>query len=159
MFAVHQTKHNSNQLSCEYIRGFIESQGVFGFSTGARRIDGTKYKIPAFIITVNEQDRDFLEKIKNTLGFKNEIYIQKGFQKDGIKRNEKAQLIIRDFEQLKDIIIPLCYKKLKGNKAKQFNDWMEKLGCDQNVSERYKSLYRLYKWGVYNKPKFAELFK
>lgn len=154
-------------ISNEYIRGLVEGEGSFTFHTTSKRADGTRYKLPAFVISLHTRDKYLLEMVRDKLGLKSKIYnrvprvnIQNA--KTGVKylSERQAILAVRDFEQLKDIIIPFFYKRLKGYKGKQFVEWLEKIGSDPGISDRFKSLYRLYKWGVYDKlPKFTEKFK
>ncbi len=158
---------DTNDISNEYIRGLVEGEGSFTFSTSIKRADGTRYKLPAFVISLHIRDKHLLEAVRDRLGLKSKIYyraprttIQNA--KTGTKylSERQAILVIRDFKQLKDIIIPFFYKKLVGYKGIQFTAWLEKMGSDPDVSDRYKSLYRLYKWGAYDKfPKFTEKFK
>ena len=148
------------KLSYEYIRGLVDGEGCFSFYPGARRGNGVKYRVPAFIIAMNVRDTDLIQGIKETLGLRNKLYIRRPSNKDGYKRDEAIVLVVREFDQLKDIIIPLFYKKLKGYKGKQLIDWLEKIGGDPNITNRFKSLYRLYKWGMYDShPKFINKFK
>ncbi len=94
----------------------------------------------------------------DSLGLKSKIYNRPAWRGDGVNRGRSVILIVRDFQQLKDIIIPLFYKKLKGHKGKQFIEWLEKIGSDPDISDRFKSLYRIYKWGIYDGPKFLNRF-
>jgi len=154
-------------ISNEYIRGLVEGEGSFTFHTGRKKSDGRKPKIPAFVISMHIRNKDLLNKIKQKLGIKNKIYyrpprmnIQNVVTQKQYLSERNAILVVRDFIQLKDIIIPFFYKKLAGYKGGQFIAWLEKIGNDPDISDRYKSLYRLYKWGVYDKlPKFTEKFK
>ena len=66
-------------------------------------------------------------------------------------------MIVREFGQLKNIIVPFFYKRLKGNKGKQFEQWLEKIGSDPDVSETFKFIYKIYKAGFYDKnPKYLD---
>jgi len=155
------------EISNEYIRGLVEGEGSFTFSTTRKRVDGTRYKLPAFVISLHIRDKNLLEMVRDKLGLKSKIYcraprvmIQNA--KTGAKYLSERQviLVVRDFQQLKDIIIPFFYKKLKGHKGEQFTEWLEKIGNDPGVSDRFKSLYRLYRWGMYDElPKLTEKFK
>ena len=152
-------KQLNQKISYEYIRGLVEGEGCFSFCTSPNIKNGKRSRIPAFIISMHERDENLLRLVRDTLGLKNKVYNYKSFQKDGIKRGRKVVLIVREFKQLKDIIIPFLYKKLVGHKRKQFDEWLEKIGNDPQVPDRFKSLYRLYKWGIYDKlPKFKEKF-
>lgn len=151
-------KHDINILSYEYIRGLVEGEGCFTFCPGYRKAIG-KYKIPTFTIALHERDFSLLQKLKYTLGLKNKIYIHQPKSNDGYNRGPKAILMVRDFQQLKDIIIPLFYKKLNGYKNQQFMEWLERIGQNPDVSNRYKALYRIYKFGIYDQPKFMEKYK
>lgn len=154
-------------ISNEYIRGLVEGEGSFTFSTTRKRADGTRYKLPAFAISLNIRDKKILEGIRDKLGLKAKIYyrapeinIINAKTGKSYLSGRQAILVIRDFEQLKDVIIPFFYKKLKGYKGVQFIQWLEKIGSDPGVSDRFKSLYRLYKWGMYDAhSKFTEKFK
>lgn len=153
-----QGLQKNRKLSYEYIRGLIEGEGCFTFHPGWTRSNGRKSRFPAFALSMHERDKELIEMVRNTLGLKNKVYIQNSYQKDGYKRGRKATLVVRDFEQLKNIIIPLFHKKLKGYKSKQFIFWLEKIGNDSDISDRYKSLHRIYKWGIYDEPKFINKF-
>lgn len=108
---------------------------------------------------MHERDFDLLNAVKETLGLKGRIYNFKPWIGDGSNRGRKVVLVVRNFKELKDIIIPLFYKKLKGYKGKQMTDWLEKIGSNPDVTDRYKSLYRLYKWGAFdNDPSFKNKF-
>lgn len=143
------------QLSYEYIRGITEGEGCFTFCAVGTRESGRK-KLPAFVLAMNKRDKELLAKVKEALGLKNKVYeYGPRFRKDGYKRGGMAVLIVRDFGQLKNIIVPLFYKKLRGNKAKQFEEWLEKIGTDPVVSDTYKFIYKIYKAGFYDRnPKF-----
>lgn len=154
-------------ISNEYIRGLIEGEGSFTFHVGSKKSNGRKYRMPAFVISMHIRDKDLLDKVRQKLGLKVKIYyrepsinIQNAKTQKKYLSERSAILVVRDFIQLKDIIIPFFYKKLVGHKGIQFIAWLEKIGSDPDVSDRYKSLYRLYKWGMYDKlPKFTEKFK
>lgn len=145
-------------LSYDYIRGLIEGEGSFTFSTTVRTLaDGTKKRerIPAFTIGMHERDEKLLRKVRDTLGLTNRVYNYKPSNKDGYNRGRKAFLIVREFGSLKNVIIPFFYNKLVGNKAIQFNQWLERIGSDPSVAESFKLLYRLHKSGYYERnPKF-----
>ena|SRR3989344_4695362 len=153
-----QEKQNLPFISYEYIRGIIEGEGCFTFYPGSRKKDGIKYKLPAFVIAMHERDKNLIKIIRDTLGLRNSIYTRSPTNKDGYNRGKATVLVVREFDQLKDIIIPFFYKKLYGNKGKQFIEWLEKIGSDPNVSNRYKSLYRIYKFGIYDKQEFLKKF-
>jgi hypothetical protein len=101
------------------------------------------------------------------MGLKNKLYYKvPGVNIQNAKTGKKylsgrqAILVVRDFKQLRDIIIPFFYKKLVGYKGVQFAEWLEKIGSDPCISDRFRSLYNLYKIGVYdNDPKFTEKFR
>ncbi|MBI2628219.1 MAG: LAGLIDADG family homing endonuclease [Candidatus Niyogibacteria bacterium] len=137
-------------LSYDYIRGLIEGEGTFTFDTRKQQ-NGTKLKIPTFALSMHIRDEDLIEAVRDTLRLKNKIYIYDHQKKDGYHRGPKAILIVREFPQLKNIIVPFFYKKLKGNKGRQFISWLEKIGTDPDVSKLFKLIYRLYKAGYYDK--------
>lgn len=154
-------------ISNEYIRGLIDGEGSFTFHTNRKKADGIRYKLPAFVISLHIRDINLLKAVRDKMGLKNKIYYRPpriAIQnvKNGNKyiSERQAILAVRDFKQLKNIIIPFFYKRLNGYKGIQFMEWLEKIGSDPGVSDRFKSLYRLYKWGIYDKlPKFTEKFK
>lgn len=148
------------KLSYEYIRGLVEGEGTFTFSTSKRNMsDGSikNIKVPAFAIGMHERDEELLRSVRDVLGLKNRVYNYKSFNKDGYKRGRKAFLIVREFGQLKNIIVPFFYKRLKGNKGRQFEQWLEKIGNDPGVPETFRFIYKIYKAGFYDKnPKFYD---
>ena len=154
-------------ITNEYIRGLVEGEGSFTFHQTTKRADGSVYKLPAFIISMHFRDKDLLKMVRDKMGLKNKLYyrvprIQMQNAKTGKKYLSERQviLVVRDFEQLRDIIIPFFYKKLVGYKGAQFMEWIERIGAEPGISDRFKSLFRLYKLGVYdNDPKFTEKFK
>lgn len=154
-------------ISNEYIRGLVEGGGSFSFHTSRTGPNDKRCKMPAFVISMHIRNQILIEAIRDKLGLRAKIYHRSprmsiSYSKTGnIYLSERQTiLVVRDFEQLKDIIIPFFYKKLKGHKGKQFIEWLEKIGTDPDISDRYKSLYRMYKWGMYdNFPKFTEKFK
>lgn len=145
-------------LTYEYIRGLIDGEGCFSFHTSSKNKNGRRSRIPVFALAMHERDTELIVDLRNTLGLRNKVYNHKSSLSDGYNRGRKAVLFVRELDQLKDIIIPLCYKKLKGYKSKQFIIWLEKIGSDPDVSYRLKSLYRLYKWGFYDKEEKMKLF-
>ena len=145
------------ELSYEYIRGLTEGEGCFSFCTIGWS-SKPKIKIPTFVIGMSRRDKELLLKVKEALKLRNKVYeYGPRIRKDGYKRNGTAILIIRDIGQLKNIIVPLFYKKLRGNKAKQFSEWLEKIGSDPDVPRSYKFIYKIYKAGFYDKnPKYID---
>lgn len=142
-----------NRLSFDYIRGLVEAEGTFTFSTSYKY----RRKVPAFALKMHIRDKALLEKVRDTLGLKNKIYEYSYQRKDGSIRSPEAMLIVREIGRLKNIIVPLFYKKLKGYKGKQFEEWMEKIGRDPAIPENYKFIYTIYKAGFYDRnPKFMD---
>ena len=144
-----------NLLSFEYIRGLVEGEGSFTFST-------TKYvnksgdiiinKIRSFIIGMHERDEVLLNMVKETLGIRNKVYrFNPRVSHDVCKRGGMVVLTVREFGQLKNIIVPFFYNRLKGNKGKQFIEWLEKIGSDPEVSEHFRFIYKIYKSGFYDR--------
>jgi len=154
MFVAKQVQKQEKELSYDYIRGLIEGEGCFTFSTN-RSTDKNGYikirSVPAFAIGMHERDFNLLTSVRDKLKLKNRVYIYAQTQKDGFKRGKKAFLIVREYGNLKNIIIPLFYKKLFGNKKIQFEDWMEKIGSDPYISKKLKFIHFLYLSGYYEK--------
>ncbi|MEK7546854.1 MAG: LAGLIDADG family homing endonuclease [Patescibacteria group bacterium] len=141
------------KLSYEFIRGFIESKGTFTFSSNNK----IHRKVPAFAIKTNIRNKELIEKIRDSMGLENKVYEYNHQKNDGYKREPQAMLIVREFGQLKNIIVPFFYKRLKGNKGKQFEQWLENIGNDPAVPETFKFIYKIHKAGFYDKnPKFVD---
>jgi len=144
------------ELTNDYIRGLIDGEGSFTFTTRLNR-DGTKVKIPAFQLKMRIKDKDLVEGVRDYLGLKNKVYVYYHPGKDGYNRGAIAMLIVRDFGSLKNIIIPFFYGRLAGYKAMQFDQWLENISEDPMVPESYNLLYRLHKSGFYREnPKFTD---
>lgn len=145
----------SREISYDYIRGLTDGEGCFTFTTSGNVTldDGSivKVKIPAFVIAMNERDADLIAAIKNKLQLKNRIYNHKSSIKDGYNRGRMARLMVRDLGQLKNIIVPLFYKKLIGYKAIQFHEWIKKIESDPGVPKSFELIHKLYFCGFYDK--------
>ena len=157
-------EHRRINLSNEYIRGLVDGEGCFSFSTTTSTYMGKVFKrnVPAFIIQMHVRDRCLIEAVAKHLGLKNEVYMYPPYpnHKDSFNRGWSARLIVREFISLRDIIIPFFHNKLKGHKGEQFMVWLEKIGSDPNISDKFKSLYQLYKSGAYDAdPRFTEKFR
>ena len=141
-------------ITADYIRGLIDGEGCFSFCNIPQRNQyGNKIKLPAFILGMHERDKELIEQVRRYLGLKNKVYVLKSYTLDGVKRGKVARIIVRDFGELRDILIPFFYNKLIGYKGKQFIEWLEKIGHDPDVHQDYKVLYSLYKRGYFeNKP-------
>jgi hypothetical protein len=152
------SKHEKGRkMSYEYVRGLVDGEGCFTFQTNTEKY-GIR-RIPHFTIVMDERDENLLRMVRNSMGLRNKIY-NIPIRKNGEYVGRKAVLSVRDFKQIKDIVIPFFYMRLKGYKGTQFIEWIEKFGSDPDVPDRFKSLYRLYKWGAYDKePNFTERFK
>ena len=151
-------KSEAKKISYDYIRGLVEGEGCFTFSTSNQKLangEVIRRKIPAFAIAMHERDEELLRLIRNTLKLPNRIYKYKNDKKDGYKRGKITILIVREIGAIRTIIVPLFYKRLIGNKGRQFDAWMEKIGSDPEIPPKFKSVYHLYKTGFYDKyPKY-----
>lgn len=134
-------------VSNDYIRGLVEGEGCFTMCTHSNKKNF--YKIPTFCIQMHIRDRELIKTICNRLRLSNEIYEYQPSNKDGWNRGKTVRLVVREFESLKTKIIPFFYKKLRGNKGLQFEEWINKIGSDVLVSPKFKTLYDLYKLGYY----------
>ncbi len=146
----------TTEIKYEYIRGLIEGEGCFSFCSVPSFVkmpDGSfqRPRIPTFALNMHERDRELLIAINEKLSVKREIYYFKPYNKDGYNRGGTVRITIRDFGTLKNTIIPLFYNRLHGYKGIQFNNWLEKIGSDPLVPERYKLLYRLHKTGYFER--------
>ncbi|MCL4405437.1 MAG: hypothetical protein M1361_00570 [Patescibacteria group bacterium] len=157
-----QIGDTKTSLSEGYVRGLIDGEGYFAFSTspgGRRSVNGRvvtyKFRIPEFAIGMHERDANLIKGVRDTMGLSSVVHIYKSFDKDGCKRGRRAFMCVRDIGQIKNIIVPFFYDRLVGYKGTQFNEWLEKIGNDPDVQRRFKLVYRLHKPGFYNKnPKF-----
>jgi hypothetical protein len=143
------------RLSNDYIRGLTDGEGCFTFYPVKNKRAGmiVLQKIPAFVINMHARDRWLLTEIAEYLHLKSNLYIYKGWVSDGYKRGATARFIVRSAAEFKEIIIPFFYKKLAGFKAIQFKEWLETIGSDPAVPQRYKDLYELAKSGYWEGPK------
>lgn len=133
------------KISWDYIRGLIDGEGCFTFSKSG------KWKVPAFILRMNSRDRDLIIMIKNELGLKSKIYEYDYQKNDGSIRDGQSILIVREFPQIKNVIVPFFYKKLIGHKRKQFEKWINEIGSDPDISDRFKLIYRMCIAGFYDR--------
>jgi len=157
---------NRDKITKEYIRGIIESKGVFTFYTNsyATKKGIVKRKIPAFVLELNEKDIRLLEEMRNHLCLKHRIYKTKqpalisdsGAGRRAYPRSPKVRLCVRDFVSLKNIILPLLYKELIGYKGILFEEWLERIGKEENIPDDYRLIYRLYKSGFYENERISK---
>src|SRR3989344_8583331 len=139
------------KLTHDYIRGLIEGEGTFTFSTYKAR----ERKVPSFQLKMSVRDTALIQGVVDTLGLDSRVYVYNHQGHDGHERQRQAMLIVREIGNLKNIVVPFFYNQLAGNKAFQFEDWLECIGHDPWVPESYKIIYRLHKNGYYKKnPKF-----
>jgi len=134
------------EISYEYIRGLIEGEGCFSFSPN--KASGTM--VPSFTIRMHIRDKKLITMMRDKLNLKNKIYEYNYPGKDGYHRGPTITLIVREIGNLKNTIVPLCYKKLVGNKAVSFEKWIENIGSDPRVTNPYKFIYKLYQSGFYD---------
>ena len=144
-------------ISDEYIRGLTEGEGTFTFYTTSKLInlgqEEKRLKRPAFAIKMHERDKSLLNSVADSLNLRGNIYHNGPYRYDRYgSRNNAAQvsLIVRDVLELRNIIIPLFYKKLHGNKGKQFINWLEKMSGEEMTTESHY-LHNLYKKGFFDK--------
>ncbi|KKU94480.1 MAG: hypothetical protein UY26_C0001G0032 [Candidatus Jorgensenbacteria bacterium GW2011_GWA1_48_13] len=140
------------ELSYDYIRGLVEGEGTFTFSTRPKKMpDGSmgKEKIPSFAINMHERDEALLIAVRDTLGLTNKVHKHGSANRKNPNHAKQAMLIVRENGQIKNIIIPFFYKKLYGNKGKQFAEWLEKMG-NSDTSEYSQALHKLYKSGWFD---------
>ena len=140
------------KLSPDYIRGLIDGEGCFTFFTNLK----LGIKMPAFVLRMHARDKELIESVKYSLGLRNKIYeyhypYDYPAKRNRVNRGPQAVLIVREMDQLKNIIVPFFYKRLYGHKGKQFLEWVEKIGSDSEVPERFKFIHKLYKIGYYEK--------
>lgn len=137
-------------LTKDYVCGLIEGEGSFMFSS-KRGANKEKQKIPTFQLKMNSKNKDLVEGVRDFLGLKNKVYVYENKAKDKVIRDPYTLLIIRGVGDLKNIIVPFFYNSLAGCKEEEFIGWLERIGEDEAVPERYKIIHRLYKGGFYEK--------
>ncbi|MBI2888781.1 MAG: hypothetical protein HYY10_02540 [Candidatus Liptonbacteria bacterium] len=141
---------DKQMLTYDYIRGLITGEGCFTFCSVRHKEKGIVSNIPTFALGMNERDKILVEIVKESLGLRNRIYAYAPRKrKDGYKRAGSVHLMVRDFGQLKNVIVPLCYKKLKGHKSIQFEEWIFAIESDPTVPKIYKLIPKIYKSGFY----------
>ncbi len=139
-------------LSNEYIRGLVDGEGCFTFcSIPTRNKEGQKFKLPAFVLRMHHRDHDLITAVRDALKLRNKIYVCKPSTKDGYNRGNMSSIIVRDLGSLKNVIVPFFYKRLRGYKAIQFLNWIDRIGSDPVIPENYKIIYRLYNCGYWDK--------
>jgi hypothetical protein len=134
------------EISYEYIRGLVEGEGCFTFSPN--KISNST--IPAFSIRMHIRDKKLIGMVRDRLKLRNKIYEYYYPGNDGAKRGATITLIVREIGNIKNVIVPLFYKKLIGNKADSFEKWLDKIGSDPLVPSGYKFIYKLYVGGFYD---------
>lgn len=137
----------NKDITYEYIRGLIEGGASFTFSPN--KTNGTM--MPSFAIKMHERDKMLLTIVRDKLKLNNKIYEYNYPGKDGSNRGPTVTLIVREVGNLKNIIVPLCYKKLVGNKALQFERWINIIGSDPKITKSYRFINFLYVGGYYEK--------
>ncbi|MDP2629128.1 MAG: LAGLIDADG family homing endonuclease [Candidatus Harrisonbacteria bacterium] len=152
------------KLSNDYIRGLTDGEGCFTFTTTNKTTDkeGNIFtpKIPTFTLSMNVRDRWLIVSVADYLGIGGNVYIHKNWKGDGYNRGDMAKFMVRSAKELQNIIIPFFYKKLAGYKGDQFIEWLEKIGTNPEVPERYKIIHRLYKSGYWEtKENIPEKFR
>lgn len=143
--------------SDDYIRGLIDGEGCFTFCNAPDlKSPSGKSQIPTFVLQMHERDKILVEIVRNKLAPRNKVYIYKmlGMRTHTsrvYKRGPMARVMVRDIGSLKNKVVPFFYNKLVGYKGIQFNKWLEKIGNDPLVPERYKILYRLHMAGYWER--------
>lgn len=142
---------NSN-ISFDYVRGLVEGEGCFTFCLINKDKSGNyKQKIPTFSLQMTDRDSDLINSVRDKIGLKNTVYEYKPrIRSDGYKRMGMSVLVVRDFGQIKNIVVPLLYKKLIGSKAVQFEEWISIMETDPLVSQKFKLIGKLYRNGFYD---------
>lgn len=138
-------------ISYNYICGLVQGTGSFTFTTSSKLGSLKPRRIPAFQLRMQASNEQLLKAIREKLKLKNKIYVYHYLGKDRAKRKPIALLIVREIGALKNIIIPLFYGRLVGDKGEQFKEWLERMDADPLVPKSYKILYRLHRSGFYRR--------
>lgn len=139
-------KRYNFKLSAEFIRGLIVGEGSFTFSTSPKPGGIGKYKCPVFCLKMHVRDKELIRAVRNALHLEEPIRV---YRHGG---RHYAMLIVRNFADMKNIIIPFFYKKLYGYKAEQFEEWLERFN-EPDIRPDFDLIYRLYKKGYYDDPR------
>lgn len=132
------------KLSYNFIAGLIVGEGCFSWDTRSDTILGRKRKVPVFALRMHVRDKWLVTAARDTMNLEgNKIYEYTHNNRHYI------MLIVRNIGDIKNIVIPFFYKRLRGYKREQFFQWLEDFGKSE-VSEGYKFIYRLYKNGYYD---------
>lgn len=102
-------------LPYDYIRGLVDGEGTFTFSTSSTKLrDGTikKIRVPSFAIKMHERDQELLESVRDTLHLKNKVYNYYSPSTRKPNHGRQTMLIVREFPQLKNIIIPFFIREI-----------------------------------------------
>lgn len=139
---------NKNKAKKEYVCGFLDGRARFLFYNN--KSGGKEVKIPTFL--VSSEDRSMVILTKNLLFIRNRVYEHPSkIGRDGYLRRYLAEIIIRDVGQLKNKVVPFFYGTQSKIKRSELHDWIQKIGSDPMVPERYKIISKLYSRGFYNK--------
>ncbi len=124
--------------------GLVQAQGSFTFcSVPAETAAGTiKMKVPAFILAMTHSDQELLWEVARSLDLRNKVYAYSAKKGPG-----SAVLIVRDLGQLKNQILPLFHKNLRGAKKTQFEQWVSEMGTGLDVPERFRIIATLARKG------------
>ena len=141
------------KVSNEYLRGVVEGEGCFTFCTHG------KIKVPTFALQMHKRDTELLLTLSSRLRLHGSLYELAANNKGGITRGPAVRIMVRDALTIQNILIPFFYKKLRGYKGRQFEQWIAQMGSDPAVSKSFKEIYPLYASGYYEinpKEKFWE---
>lgn len=127
-------------LSPEYIVGFVDGEGCFGFQyrkdvRHERPGSPIYYSWRAqFTITARKDEQDLFERIKNYFCCGN-IYNQKKFS---IRQGDEIHYCVSNLDELKNIILPFFKKyQLQGKKKNDFELWAEAINIlDKNKKQK-----------------------
>lgn len=132
------------KLSREFVLGLIAGEGSFSYDR-RKNGNGTIQYIPSFTLRMHVRDIDLVRAVRNYLGL--DIKVYEYFHNN----RHYAVFVVRNIGDIKNIIVPFFYKRLHGYKAKQFEEWIERMGRE-DTTEGHKLVYFLYKRGWYDKP-------
>ncbi|MEK7115293.1 MAG: LAGLIDADG family homing endonuclease [Patescibacteria group bacterium] len=138
----------NHNISQEFIIGLLTQKGSFTFSTRTkynRKRERTVHKIPTFSLTMNKENEDLMNAIKDRLKIKNKLYKFNSQRNDNRKRNTSITLIVRELSNIERMIIPFFHKKFIGYRTEQFNNWLLAIEKDPLVPFSYKKIYWRHK--------------
>ena len=130
------------ELSLDFIAVLIVGEGTCYWTKIAYG-----YKRPVFALRMHVRDFDLVANVRDSLG----VTREKVYEYTHNNRHY-AFLIVRDIDDIKDIIIPSLWPRLTGYKKEQFKEWFHIFGS-ADAHPQFRFIYDVFK------TKFPELYQ